>query len=112
MTVHPADLDSSHVNSGNSGVAESQSCSFVQRANAEQCITSRSDVRVVRMSDAQRRANAAWLREQLAELHGWIAGAPHRWPTWRIAVALEWIVAGDDGWRLKAADVLRSGEER
>ena len=59
------------------------------------------------MTDAQRRANAAWLRDQLAELDGWIEGNPHRWPHARILAAHRAILAGDWHWRLRAAAVLR-----
>jgi len=61
----------------------------------------------VRMSPAQLRCNAAWLRDQIAELTGWITGNPHRWPHIRVTTALQAITAGDEHWRMKAAEVLR-----
>ena len=57
-------------------------------------------------TDAQRRANAAWLRDQLAELDRWLEGSPHRWPHIRIIAAHRAILAGDEHWRLRAADAL------
>lgn len=63
-----------------------------------------SDVRPADMSDAQRRTNAAWMRQQLAEMAGFIEGSvrngkAHRWPLDRVATALRAIEAGDDRWR-------------
>lgn len=59
------------------------------------------------MTAAQLRTNAAWLRDQLAELDNWLEGSPHRWPHIRIIAAHRAILAGDDQWRLRAAEVLR-----
>ena len=59
------------------------------------------------MTDAQRRANAAWLRDQLAELNRWLSDNPHRWPHVRIATAHQAILAGDEHWRMRAADAIR-----
>jgi len=58
------------------------------------------------MTNAQRRTNAAWLREQLGELTRWIDTAPHRWPHRRIVVAMRAIEDGDKHWRVTAAEVL------
>lgn len=60
-------------------------------------------------TSAQNRTNAAWLRGELERLRGWIAGAPHRWPSQRVVVALAAIGEGDSGWQLRAADVLQGG---
>lgn len=59
------------------------------------------------MTAAQCRTNAAWLREQFAELDRWIEGSPERWPYLRIIAAHRAILAGDEHWRLRAAQVLR-----
>ena len=59
------------------------------------------------MTNAQRRTNAAWLREQMAELDRWLEGAPQRWPHIRIIAAHRAILAGDEHWRLRAAETLR-----
>lgn len=59
------------------------------------------------MSDPQRRTNAAWLREQLEELTRWLEGNPHRWPHVRVVTAQRAILAGDEHWRMRAAEVLR-----
>ena len=59
------------------------------------------------MTNAQRRANAAWLRDQLAELDRWLEGRPDRWPHARIVAAHQAILAGDERWRMRAAETLR-----
>lgn len=59
------------------------------------------------MTAAQRRANAAWLRDQYAELERWLTENPHRWPHGRVSVAMRAIGDGDERWRLKAAEALR-----
>lgn len=59
------------------------------------------------MTAAQLRTNAAWLRDQLAELDRWLEGSPHRWPHVRILAAHRAILAGDEHWRMRAAEVLR-----
>lgn len=56
---------------------------------------------------AQLRTNAAWIREQLSILIGWINGTPDRWPQTRIAVALRAIHAGDERWVDRTAEVGR-----
>lgn len=56
------------------------------------------------MTAAQFKADAAWLRDQLAELDRWLEGAPHRWPHLRIIAAHRAILAGDEHWRIRAAD--------
>lgn len=57
---------------------------------------------------AQRRTNAAWIREQLAVLIGWVNGPnADRWPQARIAVALRAIHAGDERWVDRTAEVQK-----
>ena len=57
-------------------------------------------------TDAQRQTNAAWLRDQLAELDRYLEGNPRRWPIRRVLAAQRAILAGDEHWRLRAADAL------
>ena len=45
---------------------------------------------------AQRRSNAAWLRDQHAELERWLSENPQRWPHARIAVAMRAIAAAPE----------------
>lgn len=58
-------------------------------------------------SPLTRHGLAGWTQEQLATLAGWLESDPHRWPAWRVAVALRAIHAGDQRWRDRAAEVRR-----
>lgn len=115
MTPRSSDSLSALPISVNAGVAGTPSRTFAQRAGVAKCVAARRDcapesanVRPAdRQSNAQRRTNAAWLRAQLEELIGWLDSNPHRWPTVRVVAAQRAILAGDEHWRLRAAEVLR-----
>lgn len=77
----------------------------VQRASEDKCVAARSPLRT--LTAAQRSCNAVWLRAQLAELAVWLTESPQLWPHVRVIAALQAIHAGDERWRLKAAEVLR-----
>jgi len=57
-------------------------------------------------TDAQRRTNAAWLRDQMVEIDRHLEGHPQRWPIGRVLAAHRAILAGDEHWLLRAADAL------
>lgn len=54
-----------------------------------------------------RHSRAGWVNEQLATLAGWLEANGHRWSSARAAAAIRAIVAGDQKWRERAAEVGR-----
>lgn len=94
--------NNSHANPSTYDLTRFQSGTYAQRAGVGRCVAAQRDG--AGESDS-------WLRSQLAELHETIAGSirtgkAHRWPLDRVVAAQQAILAGDEHWRMRAAEAV------